>query len=235
MIAAVVNGAAILLGSLLGIALRTRLREEHTVTIIKGLGIVIAILGVMGAIKTAAILSVVLCLVLGTILGELLQIERRLDQLGERLRARFAGGSSAGSFTQGFVTSSLLFCVGSMAVIGSLEAGLRHNYATIFSKSVIDGIMSVTFAAAMGIGVAFSALPVLVYQGLLTLLASLLAPLLPGPVVTEMSAVGGILLIATGINMLELGAGRIKVGNMLPAILLPIVYLPVANWISSLF
>jgi len=235
MIAAVVNALAIVAGSVLGVLSGGRLREEHTVTIVKALSIVVLVLGVSSAIKTASILCMVVCLVLGSILGEALRLEQRLDRLGELLKARFARGASAGSFTQGFVTASLLFCIGSMAVMGSLEAGLNHNYSIIFSKSVIDGIMAVTFAAAMGIGTAFSALPVFVWQGLLTLLASLLAPALSDSVVTEMSAVGGVLLIATGINMLGLAKERIRVGNMLPAILLPIAYLPAARWLATLF
>jgi len=235
MIAAVVNALAIVAGSILGLLSGGRLREEHTATIVRALSLVVGVLGVMSAVKTSNLLCLVLCLVFGSILGEALRLEQKLDRLGEWLRARFTRGKSAGTFTEGFVTASLLFCIGSMAVMGSLEAGLSHNYSIIFSKSVIDGIMAVTFAAAMGVGTAFSALPVLIWQGLLTLLASLLAPLLSDAVVTEMSAVGGVLLLATSINMLGLSRERIRVGNMLPAILLPVAYLPAAHWLATIF
>ena len=234
MIATVVNAAAIILGSLLGILFGKKVRREHMDTIAQGLSIVVLVIGVGPAIATNNILAVIICLVAGTIVGEFLDIERRLDRLGEALKARFARGNN-GSFTQGFVTASLLMCIGSMAVMGSLEAGIHQNYSILFSKSVIDGVMAVTFAAAMGIGVAFAALPIFVYQGALTLLASYLAPYLSDAVVTEMSAVGGILLIGTALNMLEILPRRIRVGNLLPAILLPILYIPLANWLASAF
>ena len=122
-----------------------------------------------------------------------------------------------------------------MAITGSIEAGLNHNYDIIISKGVIDGVTSISFAAAMGIGVAFSVIPVLVYQGLITLLAAWVGPLLPAAVITEMTAVGGALIVAIAINMLELGKVKIKVGNMLPAMFLPIAYIPLANWLSEVF
>ena len=234
MIASIVNAAAVIVGSLLGILFGGKVRREHMDTIAQGLGIVVLVIGIGPAIATNNILTVIICLVVGTILGEFLDIERRLDRLGEALKARFARGSG-GSFTQGFVTASLLMCIGSMAVMGSLDAGIRHDYSILFSKSVIDGVMAVTFAAAMGIGVAFAALPLFVYQGALTLLASSLAPYLSDAVITEMSAVGGILLIATALNMLEVLPHRIRTGNLLPAILLPIAYIPLASWLASVF
>ena len=146
-----------------------------------------------------------------------------MDKAGNWLKAKVAenGGNR---FTEGFVTASLLFCVGSMAVMGSFDAGLRGNYDTILAKSALDCVMAVTFSATMGIGVAFSALTVLVYQGALTLLAGAVEPLLTPQIITEMSAVGGIMLIATGLNILELPKTRLRVGNMLPALFLPIIW-----------
>ncbi len=235
MIATVINAAAIIAGGFLGLLFGARLKPSCTETIVKALSIAVMVIGITPAVKASNILTVVICLVLGTALGELLDIERRLDALGHWLKVRFAGGDSAGTFTQGFVTASLLFCIGSMAVTGSLEAGLQHHYRTLEAKALIDGIMAMTFSVTLGIGVVFSALPVLVYQGLITLLASWAAPLLSQAVITELSAVGGILLIATGLNMLELAPVRIRVGNMLPSILLPVVYMPVADWLTSLF
>ena len=208
MIATIVNAAAIIVGSFLGILFGGKVRREHMDTIAQGLSIVVLVIGIGPAIATNDILAVIICLVIGTILGEFLDIERRLDRLGDALKARFARKNS-GSFTQGFVTASLLMCIGSMAVMGSLEAGIHQNYSILFSKSVIDGVMAVTFAAAMGIGVAFAALPIFVYQGALTLLASSLAPYLSEAVITEMSAVGGILalLVLTAL-LVPAGPGR---------------------------
>ena len=229
MIAAVVTAAVVVLGGLLGLLLGGRLKEEHTKTIVNALGICTMVIGITGAICTTNILIVILCLVVGTVIGELLQIERRLDVMGDWLKSKVAR-KGAGRFTEGFVTASLLFCVGSMAIMGSFDAGLRGDYSTIFAKSTLDGVMAVTFAAAMGVGVLFSAGAVLVYQGALTLLAGVVEPFLSAAAVTEMSAVGGVMLIATGMNILSLPKERIKVGNMLPGLFLPIVWFAVARF-----
>jgi len=174
-------------------------------------------------------------MVLGTVLGNAVDIERRLEGAGDLLRARFAKGEGGGRFTEGFVNASLLFCVGAMAITGSIEAGLNHNYEIIVSKGVIDGVTSISFAATMGIGTAFSAIPLLIYQGGITLLAGWLGPCLPEAVITEMTAAGGALIVGIAINMLGLGKERVKVGNMLPAMFLPIAYIPPAQWLAGLF
>ena len=228
MIAAIVNAAVVILGAVIGLLLGGKIREELMGTLVAGLGISVVVIGITSAVETSNIIIVIVSIVLGTVLGELLRIEDRLDGLGSWIKGRL-GKHGGAHFTEGFVTASLLFCVGSMAIMGSFDAGLRGDYQTIFAKSALDGVMAVTFAATMGLGVAFSSLPVLVYQGALTLLTSLVAPYLSEPVVTEMSAVGGILLIGTGINILGLSPKRIKVGNMLPAMVLPVVWFGVAG------
>jgi len=227
-LAAIVNAIVVILGGLLGLGLGGRLREEHTQTVVNGLGICTVVIGMTSAIATANILIVIICLVLGTIVGEALKIEHRLDTLGDWLKARVAK-NGGGRFTEGFVTASLLFCVGSMAIMGSFDAGLRGDYNTIFAKSALDGVMAVTFAATMGVGVLFSSATVLIYQGALTLLAGLVEPYLSAPVITEMSAVGGVMIIGTGMNILGLTKNRIKVGNMLPAIVFPVLWFAVAG------
>ena len=226
MIAAVVNAIVVILGGLLGLLLGGRLKEKHTATIVAALGICTMVIGITSAITTSNILIVIICLVIGTVAGELLKIEHRLDTLGDWLKSKVAK-KNAGRFTEGFVTASLLFCVGSMAIMGSFDAGLRGDYQTIFAKSALDCVMAVTFAATMGVGVVFSSIPVLVYQGALTLLAAFVEPYLAPHVVTEMSAVGGVMLIGTGMNILGLTKQRVKVGNMLPAIVLPVVWFAV--------
>ena len=223
MLAVLVNTIVVLVGGFLGMLLKGCLKEKHTQTIVAALGLCTVVIGITGAIATSNILIVILCLAAGTVVGELLNIERRLDGMGEWLKKRAAKGNNS-RFTEGFVTASLLFCVGSMAIMGSFDAGLRGDNSTIFAKSALDGIMAVTFGATMGLGVVFSALSVLVYQGLLTLLAGLIEPLLSAQSITEMSAVGGVMLMATGANILGLGKERIRVGNMLPALLLPPVW-----------
>jgi hypothetical protein len=167
-------------------------------------------------------------------MGEALDIEGRLDGAGEFLHAKFMKKGENSRFTEGFVTATLLFCVGSMAIMGAMEAGMNHNYTILISKGVLDGVTSISFAAAMGVGVAFSAIPMLIYQGALTLLASFAGPYLGTAVVIEMSAVGGTIIAGIAINMLGLGKGKLRVGNMLPAIFLPIAYIPLVSWLGRL-
>lgn len=228
MIAAVVNAIVVVLGGLLGLLFGGKLKEVHTETIVNALGICTIVIGVTSAIVTSNILIVIICLVIGTIIGELLKIEHRLDSLGDWLKSKVSK-NGGGRFTEGFVTASLLFCVGSMAIMGSFDAGLRGDYNTIFAKSALDCVMAVTFAATMGVGVLFSGATVLVYQGALTLLAGVVEPFLSAAVVTEMSAVGGVLLIGTGMNIIGLTQKRIRVGNMLPAIFLPVIWFAIAG------
>ena len=223
MIACIVNAVVVLICGLLGLLLGGRLQEKHTQTIVHGLGICTIVIGVTSAIVTSNILVVIICLVLGTIVGEALKIEHRLDSMGDWLKSKVAK-KGGGRFTEGFVTASLLFCVGSMSIMGSFDAGLRGDYNTIFAKSALDGVMAVTFAATMGVGVLFSGATILIYQGALTLLAGLVEPYLSAEVIVEMSAVGGVMIMGTGMNILGLTKDRIKVGNMLPAIVLPVIW-----------
>ena len=227
MLAVFVNALTVIVGSILGLLFRKRLKEEYTKTIIACMGLCTMVIGISGAIATSNIMIVIVCLVLGTIIGELLKLEQRMDRAGEWLKKKTPNGGSR--FTEGFVTASLLFCVGSMSVVGSFEAGLQGNYSTIFAKSAMDGIMAVTLSATMGVGVIFSALTVIVYQGALTLLAGVIAPLLTDPIIIEMTAVGGVMLIATGMNIIGLTTDRIRVGNMLPALIFPAVWFAIAG------
>ena len=172
---------------------------------------------------------------LGTIIGELIRIDDGIEGAGDFIKKKLLKGKSAENrFTEGFVTACIVFCVGSMTIMGSFEAGINGNNSIIYAKSALDFVSSMMFAAAMGFGVLFAALFVLVFQGALTLLAGVLAPFLSAAVVTEMSAVGGVILFGMGVNMLELSPRRIKVANMLPAIFLPIAYVPLSNWITAL-
>ena len=178
----------------------------------------------------------ILAMVLGTVLGELLRIDDGIEHAGDAIKNKlFRGGTGNSRFTEGFVSACILFCIGSMTIVGSLEAGINHNYSIIYAKSALDFVSSMAFAAAMGVGVTCSVLFILLFQGGLTLLAGLIGPALSTQVVTEMTAVGGTILIGMAVNMLGLGKERIKVANMLPAIFLPVAYFPVAAWISGLF
>ena len=230
-----INMALVLLGGGLGLAFKGFISDRLMSILTHALGLCVLTIGISSAAGTQDMLCVIVCMVIGTVMGSAIDIERRLEGAGDLLRAKVFRNGSGGRFTEGFVNASLLFCVGAMAITGSIEAGLNHNYEIIISKGVIDGVTAVSFAAAMGAGVAFSALPLLLYQGGITLLAGWVGPYLPQAVVTEMSAVGGALIIAIAINMLSLGREKIKAGNMLPAIFLPIAYLPLAQWLGGVF
>ena len=221
----IVNTAAVVIGTMIGLIVKKGLRENYAKAVIKAISMAVLIIGISGALQTQNLLIVIGSLAVGTLLGTALKIEERLDRLGERLNQRFGRGDSP--FVEGFVTASLIFCVGAMAVVGSIESGLQGNHETLYAKSLLDGITSLILASTLGVGVLFSAAAVLLYQGGITLLAAYLAPLLTEGVVTEMSAVGGILILGLGLNILELGKERIPVGNMLPAIFLPILLLQI--------
>lgn len=235
MLATFINVALVLVGSAVGLLFKNLISEGLMSILTHALGLCVLGVGVGYMTGTGDMLCVIVCMALGTVIGHAVDIERRLEGLGDLLRTKVVRGNGGGRFTEGFVTAALLFCVGAMAITGSIEAGLNHNYEIIVSKGVIDGVTSVSFAATMGIGVAFSAIPLLLYQGAITLLAGWVGPCLPQAVITEMSAVGGTLIVAIAVNMLGLGRERIKVGNMLPAMFLPIAYIPLAEWLAGLF
>jgi hypothetical protein len=154
------------------------------------------------------------------LIGAWIDIEQKLEKLGDHLEKRFS--KSGSSFSKGFVTASLLYCVGAMAIMGSLESGLNGNHEILFAKSILDGIISIVLASTLGIGVAFSAVSVFIYQGSITLLASGLTSILTDKVVVQMSATGGLLILGLGLSMVL--STKVRVGNMLPAVLLPMLY-----------
>ena len=234
--AVLVNMGTVLVGSLLGILLKNRLRESLQNAVMTALGLCTALIGISSAIGTADVLCVIICMALGTAIGELLRIHDGIESVGDVIKTRLLRGKASGSrFTEGFVSACILFCVGSMTIMGSLEAGIHGDYSIIFAKSALDFVSSMAFGAAMGIGVTFSVFFILVFQGGLTLLAAVVAPYLSAAVVTEMSAVGGVILMGMAVNMLELRKEPIRVANMLPCIFLPLAYLPLSAWIGNLF
>jgi uncharacterized protein len=219
LLGSVANAAAIIVCGIIGSFLKKGMPKRFGDLVIAALGFFTLMLGVSFAMKLEHPLVVIFSLVIGAGLGEWIDIEKRMDNFGNRVQDRLKGFK--GNFSQGFVTASLLFCVGSMAIMGSLQSGLANNHDTLYTKAVMDGVISVVFASTMGIGVAASALPVFIYQGAITLLAAFLQPYLSAAVVLEMTAVGGILLVGVGFNILEIK--RVKVGNLIPAIFLPII------------
>jgi uncharacterized membrane protein YqgA involved in biofilm formation len=223
MFGTIVNAAAIVAGSLLGLLFSRGIPEEYKEIILNAVGLSVLLIGMKSALLSDKLMVVIFSIIIGAIIGEALRIEYRLAALGTFLERRVAAKSSdTSSFARGFVTASLVFCVGSMAIVGALESGLTGNHQTLLAKSVLDGVTSIIFASAMGLGVLFSALAVFVYQGLITLTAVFLKNYLVAETIAQMSSVGGLLIMAIGLNMLKITA--IRVGNLLPAIFLPLLY-----------
>lgn len=220
MLGTVVNTFSIIIGSLIGLLFKGSIPEKYSKTIMHGIGLAVILIGLKTALNSDSILIVIISLATGSFLGELFRVEDRLDQLGNWIGRRLSKDSEG--ISKGFVSASLIYCVGAMAIIGSMESGLTGNHQTLFAKSILDGIGSVLFASTLGIGVLFSAVSVFIYQGLLTLTASSIKPFLLPEVVSQMSAVGGLLILAIGIGLLEIK--KLKIGNMLPAVFIPLVY-----------
>ena len=231
MIGTLINVVAIVIGSALGLFLRRGMKKAVSDTVMQGLGLCVILIGIKGAIQTGNVLLVILSMVVGGIAGSLLNIEGGMNRLGayaERKLARpGAGAADENEFAKGFVTASLVFCVGAMAVVGALDSGIRGDHSTLIAKSALDCVAAMVFAGSMGIGVMLSAVPVLVYQGLIALLGTAIAPLLSDVVVLEMSAVGGLLIVGIGVNMLL--EKNINVANLLPAIFVPFLYFPIVG------
>jgi len=196
----------------------------------KAIGLFTIVIGLDLAFKSSRMMLVLISLVIGGLIGELINLEGRLEWLGKKLQEKFSGGNST-LFVQGFVISSLLFCVGPLAIVGSMEDGLMGSHTVLFTKSLMDGTASVALASAMGVGVLFSAGAVLVYQGLLTDAAIIFKGLMPLPYVDLMSAVGGILLLGVALNLIL--NIKLKVANLLPAIFISPLVLKIALMISK--
>lgn len=220
MLGTFVNCLAIIAGSLVGLLFKNGIPERYNQTIMQAIGLCVILVGLKTALGCDDIIVVIISLALGAVIGEIIGIEALLERLGDFLENKFSSPGS--TFSTGFVTASLLYCVGSMAIVGSLESGLLGKYDTLFAKSCLDGITGIVLASSLGIGVMFSAGPVLAYQGAITLAAGLLKPFLVPAVISQMSGAGGLLIMAIGINLLL--NQKIKIGNMLPAVFIPLIY-----------
>lgn len=246
LIGTMVNALAILAGSVAGLSLARiakhlpmaeggALGQRLQDTVMKSVALCVLYIGVSGSLKGQNMLISILSMVLGALLGELLDLDRRMRSLGDWVQKkteRLLPGGTA-SVSEGFVAASLLFCVGAMAIVGALQDGLTGDHSTLFAKALLDGISAVIFASSLGVGVAFSAVTVFLFQGSIAALAALISPLLGDAVIAEMTCAGSLLIIALSLNML--GITKIKVMNMTPACLLPILLCRLSETISSLF
>jgi uncharacterized membrane protein YqgA involved in biofilm formation len=222
----IINATAIVFCGLIGLLFKRALPQRLCETITQGLGLGVVVIGITMAIKTTSIMLMLVSILFGGIIGELINIEKQLKRIGDTLEVKMKNNNN--NISQGFVSASLLFCTGSMAIMGALENGLTGTFSILLSKSLLDGIFSLILASTLGVGVIFSAVPVFLYQGSISLLAGSVKSLLSPEMITEMNAVGGVLIMAIGINMLKIK--EIKVGNLLPAVFMPILFL----WMMSL-
>ena len=214
-----VNVLAIIAGSLIGLLINKNLPKKITTIVFQGIGLFTIILGISMALKTNNFLIMIFSIVIGAIIGELLNIESKIESFGDVLKNRLKSKNE--KFTEGFVTSFLLFCMGSLAILGSIEEGLGNEPNLLYTKSMLDGFSSIALAASLGIGVIFSAVPLLIYQGGLTLFARYVEDFFTTAMITELSAVGGILLLGLGLSLLDIK--KISVSNMLPSLVIAVI------------
>lgn len=225
MLGNIVNAGAIVMGCLMGLMIKHGLQNRFKEIVMQAIGLSVIFIGATSAITglldpDSHPILFILSLVIGALIGEAIDIEKRLENLGDFLQSKF--GSADNNISQGFVTASLIFCVGTMAIMGSLESGLRNNHEILFAKAILDGITSLILTTTLGIGVIFSAVAVFLYQGIIVIFASYVEPYLSVDIIREMSIVGGILIVGIGVSMLDII--KIKTANLLPAILIPVLW-----------
>ncbi|GAB4500422.1 MAG: DUF554 domain-containing protein [Anaerolineales bacterium] len=229
----IINVVAILVGGTIGLLFGSRIPERFKDTIIAGMGLFTGVMGAQMFFKSENQLIVLGAMIIGTIIGEWLGIEDRLQSFGLSLEKRFSSDSESGTgsrFVRGFMVASLLYCIGPMAILGSIQDGLTGDYNLLAVKSTLDGFASIAFASTLGIGVMFSSMIILVYQGGISLLAGLLSSIISDPMMNEMTATGGVILVGLAVsNLLELK--KIRVGNFLPALAVA----PLIVWVLGKF
>lgn len=229
MLGTIVNTIAVIIGAFLGLLLKKGLPEKMADTLMKGLGLCTLFLGISGSLKGENSMILIISMVVGTLIGEGIDLEDKINRLGKWVEKKFNGNNEdskgKSSIAEGFVTASLLFCVGAMAIVGSLQSGLMGNHEMLFNKSMLDFVAAIIFASSLGIGVAFASAFVFVYQGAITVMAQWIAPFLNDAVIGEMTCVGSVIIIGLALNML--GITKLRVMNYVPAIFVPILLVPI--------
>lgn len=218
MLGVIVNMLAAIVGGTLGTLFKKGIPEKITNGIMIAVGLCVVYIGIDGALKGENTLVLIISMLVGTAIGSLIDIDDKINRLGKWVEGKFNKGEKKVSIAEGFVTSTLLFCVGSMTVVGSLNAGLLGDNQMLYTKSLLDLISGTMIAASCGIGVVFSAVPILIFQGGIVLLAELLSGVLTTPAINEMTCVGSVIIIALGLNLV--GISKFKVANFMPAIIL---------------
>ena len=221
MLGVLANTATVLVGSIIGILFNKKISQKMADTIMTGLGLCVVYIGISGALKNTNPLILVISISVGIIIGESIDIHSRIEALANMLQNRFSKGDGRVSIAEGFITASLVFCVGAMTVVGSLEAGIMGDNKTLYTKALLDMVSATIFGASLGVGVALSAAFVFVFQGSIVLTAQFIAPFLSDYVIIEMGSVGSLLILAVGLNLAEIT--KIRAANFMPAILMPVI------------
>lgn len=225
MLGVIVNTITIIGGGIIGLIINKGIPERLNKTIMDGIALVVMYIGISGALKGDNPLYVVICISIGAFIGELIDFDKLLNKFGEYIDKKFSKNKvdedDDKELSRGFVSASLLFCVGAMAVVGAIQSGLNGDHSTLLAKSVLDGVSSIFFAASMGLGVILSSIAVFIYEGIIALGAGALSSILSDAVVTYMTCVGSLLIFALGLNMLKIC--NIKVANLLPSMFIPII------------
>ncbi len=225
MLGVIVNTITIIGGGIIGLIINKGIPERLNKTIMDGIALVVMYIGISGALKGDNPLYVVICISIGAFIGELIDFDKLLNKFGEYMDKKFSKNKvdedDGKELSKGFVSASLLFCVGAMAVVGAIQSGLNGDHSTLLAKSVLDGVSSIFFAASMGLGVILSSIAVFIYEGIIALGAGALSSILSDSVVTYMTCVGSLLIFALGLNMLKIC--NIKVANLLPSMFIPII------------
>lgn len=221
MLGTIVNSIAVIIGGAIGMLLKKGLPEKISDTVMKGLALCTLYIGISGALKGQNTIVVIISIVIGAIIGEYVDLDDKLNKLGGFIESKLKSKDKNTSISEGLVTASLLFCVGAMAVVGSLQSGLTGNHEMLFTKSILDLVAAIIFASSLGVGVIFSSGFIFIYQGIITLLAQFISPYLGEMVIAEMTCVGSLLIIALALNMMKIA--KFKVMNYVPAIFLPVI------------
>lgn len=216
----IVNALAIALGSAVGVIFKKNIPEKLATMLNNALALGVIYVGIYGAVKTSNMLIVVLSLCIGAVFGELIDFDKKFNKLGDFLQSKVSKKDGS-SFSEGFVSSTMLFCIGAMTVVGAIESGMKGNHEIYYTKAILDGVIVILMSASLGIGCMFSAFAVLIYQGTLTATASFIAVHLTADMIDNMSVTGSVIILAIGLNML--GLTKIKIGNLILAPFLPIL------------
>lgn len=221
MLGTIINSVVIIIGSFIGLIIKGKISEKIRATVMNGLGLCTLYIGILGALEGENTLIMIISIALGALVGELIDIDAKLNDFGMAIERKISKNNNSISIAEGFVSATLLFCVGAMAIVGALESGLNNDNSTLYAKSILDGVSSIIFSSSLGIGVMLSSISVFIYQGIIAFGATLLSRILSDAAINNMTAVGSLLIVGLAFNILNIT--KIKISNLLPAMLIAVI------------